>query len=78
MSKKDQFNSADIRSEMWETLKDLREGRMTPQAALAAAKLVQTIVNSARADLEATRFMSGVQSDNAGNVVPLRLGSGQP
>ncbi len=75
MKSKDNFNSSDVRTELWAVLHDLRNGKLTPQAALASAKLVQTIVNSARADLEASRFLSEIQTES-GNVVPLRLGQG--
>lgn len=72
------FTTATLRQEMFAVLRDLRNGKVTPQAAIASAKVVGVIIASARADMEAARFLSDVQKQQDGDrsvVVPLRLGA---
>lgn len=69
--------SADLRTMLFEEMRDLRSGASTPQRAVAVAKLAAQIVSSIRAEVDVARARQGTIDGRALDVPTLQLTSDQ-
>lgn len=69
--------SADLRTMLFEEMRDLRSGASTPQRAVAVAKLAAQIVSSIRAEVDVARARQSTIDGRALDVTTLQLTSDQ-
>lgn len=67
--------SKGLRDSMFDVLDDLRNGKTTPQAAAAAARLGMVVISAARMDIEHQRYVNHNPSAEISSLPILQLGS---